>query len=220
MRDTPRRSCRLPVAALLLWGARGQGAPLADQAAPGSSPTPYEEHVQVITSKVPESVRTTPASVTVITGDELARRGAYNLRSALLVVAGIDVAAGGDGGPAGSIPELWGLKEFDAFLLTVDGVPWGGAFNPSLETLDLTDVVRIEILRGAAPVTYGATSFAGVINVVRQGPREGGPSLRAAAGSYGTGSLAWRTPLPSRAGLESALDFDLERRVAHHLQPA
>src|SRR3989442_1659957 len=147
MRETRRRTRRLPCGALALCAVLAPGAVLAAEAAPKPAPAPYEEHVQVIPSKVPETTGTTPAAVTVITGDELARRGAYDLRSALLVIAGIDIAPGGDGGPAGSIPEFWGLKEFDAFLLTVDGVPWGGAFNPSVETLDLTDVDRIEVLR-------------------------------------------------------------------------
>ena len=69
-----------------------------------------------------------------------------------------------------SVPEFWGLKEFDAFLLVVDGVPWGGAFNPALSTLDLNDVERIEVQRGPAPVMYGATSFVGVIQVIRRTP--------------------------------------------------
>ena len=43
---------------------------------------------------------------------------------------GVTVAPGGDGGPAGSVPEMMGLREFDAFLLVVDDVPWGGAYNP------------------------------------------------------------------------------------------
>ncbi|MCX6943422.1 MAG: MFS transporter, partial [Opitutales bacterium] len=41
-------------------------------------------------------------------------------------------------GPAGSAPGFWGLREVDAFLLVVDGVPYGGAFNPALASLDLT----------------------------------------------------------------------------------
>ena len=57
------------------------------------------------------------------------------------------------------------LREVDAFLLVVDGVPWGGAFNPDLPTIDLRDVERIEVIRGAAPVMYGASSFTGVIHV-------------------------------------------------------
>lgn len=88
------------------------------------------------------------------------------------LAVGIDIAPGGDGGPATAIPEIWGLKEFDAFLLVVDGVPWGGAFNPALTALNLTDLERIEVLRGPAPVMYGATSFVGVIQVVHKSAAE------------------------------------------------
>src|SRR6187549_2273583 len=114
----------------------------------------------------------TPASVTIITGDEMRDRGARDLRAALALVAGVEISPGGDSGPAGSVPAFWGLREFDAFLLVVDGVPWGGAFNPALTTLDLHDVDRIEVMRGAAPVMYGATSFVGVIHVIHNAPGE------------------------------------------------
>jgi outer membrane receptor protein involved in Fe transport len=81
----------------------------------------------------------------------------------------VQIARGGDAGPAGVVPELWGLREADAFLLVVDGVPWGGAFNPPTEAIDLNDVERIEVVRGSAPVVYGATAFSGVIHVVHRG---------------------------------------------------
>src|SRR5262245_53427810 len=113
--------------------------------------------IEVTSSKLPESVAIEPAYVSVVEGDDIRARGAIDLRGALALTAGLDVAPGGDNGPAGAVPGLWGLKEFDAFLLVVDGVPWGGAFNPALVTLDLNNVKRIEVLRGAAPVTFGAT---------------------------------------------------------------
>src|SRR6185369_9423407 len=122
--------------------------------------------VEVTTSKLAEPVDQTPAMISVISGEELRARGVVDLRTALSLVAGVDIAPGGDAGPAASVPGMWGLREFDAFLLVVDGVPAGGAFNPALTTLDLTDVERIEVLRGAAPVMYGATSFVGVIHVI------------------------------------------------------
>src|SRR5437867_11676247 len=211
MRHCPRRPRTAWPGLLSLWTVLVPAAALAADPGPSPSPTPYEEQIQVITSKEPETIRNTPAAVTVITREDLARRGAYDLRSALRLVAGVDIAPGGDGGPASAVPEFRGLKEFDAFLLTVDGVPWGGAFNPALETLDMTDVDRIEVLRGAAPVTYGATSFVGVINVVRGAPGEGGETLRAVGGSYGPGAVVWRKALPSWAGMQSALDVDFGR---------
>ena len=155
------------------------------------------ETIQVTATRVPEDVESVPASITVISGDELRARGVTDLPRALAVVAGVSVAPGGDGGPAGSVPEIWGLREFDAFLLVVDGVPWGGAFNPALTTLDLTDVDRIEVMRGSAPVLYGATSFVGVIHVIHRGAGSPGRSVSLWGGSYSSGGAAVTLPFTS-----------------------
>ena len=141
------------VAALVVSAASAQEAQLL-------------EPVEVTTAKIPISLSDVAATVTIVSGDELRARNATDLRTALSLVAGVDIAPGGDNGPAGSVPGMWGLREFDAFLLVVDGIPAGGAFNPALTTLDLNNVERIEVLRGAAPVMYGATSFVGVIHVI------------------------------------------------------
>ena len=119
--------------------------------------------VQVTATRVPAPVDLLPASITIISGVDLRSRGANSLRSALALVPGVDAPPGGDAGPASSVPSLWGLHEFDAFLLVVDGIPWGGAFNPALPTLDLNAVERIEVLKGPAPVMYGASSTEGLV---------------------------------------------------------
>ncbi len=171
--------------------------------AQSSQPTPaspaYSETVQVTASRIPEATASVPESIQVITAQELRDRGATDLKSALAMAAGVDIAPGGDGGPAASVPEFWGLREFDAFLLVVDGVPWGGAFNPALATLDLRDVDHIEVQRGPAPVMYGATSFVGVIQVVRRAPGQKGTHVwpRAAAA---TRAAAWASGRRCRAG--------------------
>ncbi|MFN8176817.1 MAG: TonB-dependent receptor [bacterium] len=126
-----------------------------------------------------------PETVTVVEGESLRQRGATDLRSALALVSGVEAVPGGDAGPASSVPALWGLREFDAFLLVVDGIPWGGAFIPNLPTLDLNDVDRIEVLRGPAPITYGSTSFVGVIHVFHRKPGAG-RAAEVSGGSFGT----------------------------------
>ena len=178
-----------------------------------SSPSsPEPEYVEVTTSRIPEDVEVVPASVTLITREDIANRGATDLRSALSLAAGVDISPGGDAGPASSVPEFWGLRELDAFLLVVDGVPWGGAFNPSLATIDLADVDRIEVVRGAAPVMYGATSFVGVIQILRREAGRGETSVSVAGGSYGSGSLGASVPLPKWGALSATLSGDLEQR--------
>src|SRR5450432_2240996 len=152
--------------------------------------------IEVTTSKLPEPVDQTPAMITVISGDELRARGVNDLRTALSLVAGVDIAPGGEAGPASSVPGLWGLREFDAFLLVVDGVPSGGSFNPALPTLDLTNVERIEVLRGAAPVMYGATSFVGVIQIIHYAAGAAPATATIGAGTRSTGLASISGNLP------------------------
>ncbi|HKV11933.1 MAG TPA: TonB-dependent receptor [Thermoanaerobaculia bacterium] len=186
--------------------------PLAPASAQEEETPTVTESIQVTATRVPEDVEPVPASVTIISGEELRARNVTDLPQALALAAGVSIAPGGDGGPAGSVPEMWGLREFDAFLLVVDGVPWGGAFNPALPSLDLTNVERIEVMRGAAPVMYGATSFVGVIHVIHRGAGADGRSASLSAGSHESGSASFSTPLPSSGGLRHSFTVDVERR--------
>ena len=143
--------------------------------------------VQVTATRDAEPVDAVPASITVVTDAQMRARGAHDLQGALALVAGVEITPGGDGGPAGSVPALWGLREFDAFLLVVDGVPAGGAFNPQLATLSMENVERIEVLRGSAPVMYGATAFVGVIQLIHYAAGKAPPRASVSVGSYGSG---------------------------------
>ena len=165
--------------------------------------------VEVTTSKLPEPIDQTPAMITVISGEELRARGANDLRTALSLVAGVDIAPGGDAGPAGSVPGMWGLREFDAFLLVVDGIPSGGAFNPALTTLDLTNVERIEVLRGAAPVMFGATSFVGVIQVIHYAAGATPSRVTVAAGTRSTGSASVSTNLADWGAFKQSISANV-----------
>jgi iron complex outermembrane receptor protein len=150
------------------------------------TPAPKIGEVQVTATREAEAVVKVPASITVVTDEEMRARGVHDLTGALALVAGVEITPTGDGGPAGSVPALWGLREFDAFLLVIDGVPAGGAFNPQLTTLSLVNVERIEVMRGAAPVMYGATSFVGVIHIIHYAPGHTPSRYGISAGSRGS----------------------------------
>lgn len=175
------------------------------------APTPIPA-VEVVATRLPESPHDVPAAIEVIDGSDLRARGAKSLGEALALAAGVAIAPGSDGGPAGAVPEFWGLREFDAFLLVVDGVPWGGALNPAVATLNLRDVERIEILRGPAPVTYGATSFVGVIHVVHKAAAATGRTVEAFGGTFGTGGLALDLAGPSLGSWNSRVSAGFDRR--------
>ena len=178
---------------------------------PPTVPT-INERVEVVATRLPEAPESVPASVEVITVEELRSLGARDLRSALALATGVNIGPGGDGGPASAVPEFLGLREFDAFLLVVDGVPWGGAFNPALASLSLTDVERIEILRGPAPVTFGATSFVGVIHVVHKHASSSDRTASVHVGAYGTGGGVFASKVRFLQGWDSRLSVDADRQ--------
>jgi outer membrane receptor protein involved in Fe transport len=177
-------------------------------------PLPLET-IQITATREKVPLLQTPASVTIITGDELRARGANDLRTAMTGIAGVEISPGGDSGPAGSVPAFWGLREFDAFLLVVDDVPWGGAFNPALTTLDLHDIDRIEVMRGAAPVMYGATSFVGVIHVIHNQAGQAEKRVDVAGGgvpdNLGNLSASLSESLPDVGAWHQSIDVNGER---------
>lgn len=176
-------------------------------AAPGA-----QENIQVTATRFQEDAADVPTIVTVLDGQLLRDRGMTDLRSALGVVAGVDIAPGGDGGPAASVPEMWGLREFDAFLLVVDDIPWGGAFNPDLPSLSLKDVARIEVMRGSAPVMYGATSFIGVIHVIHYAAGAGNGTAGVMAGDHGSFGVSGAFDLGTARSFSSRVSVDLTQQ--------
>src|SRR5262245_24910476 len=149
------------VATLVAANAIAQG----NSSKPSDAVT-FEDTIQVTATRFGEPVAQVPGSLTVVTGDEIRARGATDLRTALAFIGGVSVAPGGDAGPAAAVPGLLGVREVDDLLLLVDGIPAGGAFIPQFEAISLNNVERIEVMRGAAPVYYGTTAFAGTINVI------------------------------------------------------
>jgi iron complex outermembrane recepter protein len=164
--------------------------------------------VVVTATRIPEPVDRVAADIDVVSGKELAARGATTLASALSLVPGVDAPAGGDAGPSSAVPSFWGLHEFDAFLLVVDGVPWGGAFNPMITTLDFTNVERIEVLKGAAPVMYGATAFVGVVHAIHYPAGEAANAADLAYGTYGSVRGSAALALPPLDGYRQSLAVD------------
>ena len=138
----------------------------------------------VSATKSEEDALDVAAPVSVVSGDELRRHGAKTVAEALQDVAGLDTGNGSDNGSRLANIGVWGLKEFDALLVTVDGVPAGGPFNPSLAQISVEDVERIEIVKGPQGTLYGVSAFAGMIQVFTRHPKEAGGALTLGGGSF------------------------------------
>src|SRR5271170_7360933 len=164
--------------------------------------------IVVTATRTPEPLDQIPADISVVSGAELRTRGAWDMSKALSLVPGVEAPAGSDAGPSSAVPAFWGLHEFDAFLLVVDGVPWGGAFNPGITSLDFTNAQRVEVMKGSAPVMYGATSFVAVVQLLHYPAGEASNEADIAVGNYGSARGSASFALPEFDGYRQSIALD------------
>ncbi|WP_293266054.1 TonB-dependent receptor [Neptunomonas sp.] len=146
--------------------------------------------VLVTASRTAQSVDETLASVTLITRENIERSQAITVADILQKTPGVMVTNSGGIGKASSI-YLRGTSTKDLLIL-IDGVRVGSATlgQVSVEELNLSQVERIEIVRGPRSSLYGSDAAGGVIQIfTRRGAGKLAPSFTISAGSDGT-SLA------------------------------
>lgn len=163
----------------------------------------------VSATRTPRPETEVPAGTAVIRGETLRKRGVQTVAEALQDVTGLDAEGGSDNGSRLPNIGVWGLKEFDALLVCVDGVPIGGPFNPALEQIPVDDVDRIEIVKGPQGTLYGVSAFAGMIQIFTR-PTGEGAAFTERVSSFGgnAGDLSWngRTPDGTRVRVSGSAE--------------
>ncbi|WP_313539162.1 TonB-dependent receptor [Sphingomonas sp.] len=159
-------------------------------------------------SRLPLTARETPATVEVITQDELQLRGLRTAREAFNDVAGA-VSGNVPGNPA--VISLRGFSG-NAVSILQDGV------RISTSTVVQRDsntwhYDRIEVLKGPASVLYGEGALAGVINKVTRKPTLDGRRFDSllSGGSFGTLFAAAGANLPLSAKIALRADASYRR---------
>jgi iron complex outermembrane receptor protein len=144
------------------------------------------------TSKFQQKVTEAPASVTIVSAEEIQKFGYQTLADILRDVPGFYMTYDrnysylgfrGYGEPGGYNSRVQLLV--DGHLLNDD--VYGQALLGTEFPVDLDLIDRVEIVRGPNSSLYMASAFFGVINVItKRGSAMGGPSVSGAAGSEGT----------------------------------
>ena len=114
--------------------------------------------------KLPDPIKDTPQSITVIPEQVLDERAMFTLRDALRTVPGISLAAGEAGGRQGDNLTLRGFPAGNDIY--IDGVRDLGQY--SRDTFNLESV---EVLKGPSSVLFGRGSTGGIINQVSKTPK-------------------------------------------------
>jgi iron complex outermembrane receptor protein len=140
-------------------------------------------------SRLDLRARATPASVEVITRDQLRSRGDSALRDAITRSTGM-TSLGHAGNSAGLSAR--GFTDTTAVLRLYDGTRQYGGVGVSFP-FDTWSVERIEVLRGPASVVHGDGAIGGVVNVIAKKPSRAPVvnEIQARAGSAGQRALAF-----------------------------
>jgi vitamin B12 transporter len=140
--------------------------------------------IVVTASELPETIESTPASVTVISKQDIDKRAARDVADLLREVPGLFLARSGSPGKATSLFTrgaastqtlvLWNGIEINNPYFS--GYDWGRFSTAGVE--------QIEIVRGPFSALYGSDAMAGVINILTA-PQSSGWRAEAESGAHG-----------------------------------
>jgi iron complex outermembrane recepter protein len=158
-------------------------------------------------SRREEPLGSTPAAMSVITGDDIRRAGVTTIAEALRLADGVHIARSNNGTWRISARGFNGATP-NKLLVMIDGRTvysplFAGVFWNTLD-YPLEDIERIEVIRGPGTVLWGANAVNGVINIITRHSRDtqGGlvsvsrgnedPALAQLRYGGAAGNAAWR----------------------------
>jgi iron complex outermembrane recepter protein len=163
---------RLGAWILLCWTAVGQAQPVIVSAARDLADLSLEQLSNVVVSSVsgrPEPLSRAPASVYVITGEDIRRSGAVTLPEALRLAPNLQIARI-DSGQYAITARGFNSTIANKLLVLIDGrtvyTPLFSGTFWEVQDVMLEDVERIEVISGPGATLWGANAVNGVINVI------------------------------------------------------
>lgn len=147
----------------------------------------------VTASRMPQSLESVTADMTVIDRVQIERSGAVGVADVLARVPGVQISRNGGPGQATSV-YLRGMSNQYAVVF-VDGVRFGTQElqgGAPWAVLPLAQIERIEVLRGPAAAVYGSDAMGGVVQIFTRTGKDGAPLPYAEVGygSHGTSKVA------------------------------
>lgn len=126
-------------------------------------------------SKKPENVKEAPATVMVITEEEIQQRGYIDLVDMLSDLPGFDISRTFGNTYANILQRGYRSNNTDRTLFLIDGVEdnslWSNVAFVSRQ-YPVSNIKRVEVVYGPASTMYGANAFVGVINVITKDPND------------------------------------------------
>lgn len=137
-----------------------------------------------VSTTIPTELFESPSTVTVIDREMIEKYNFLTIDEAVRNVAGVEIL---QTVIDENVPTVRGiLQNFYAnkVLVMINNIPvWHPTYgNTTLNRMSITDVERIEVLKGPASVLYGTNAFNGVINIIRKDPDKSEVSAKIVGG--------------------------------------
>jgi iron complex outermembrane receptor protein len=121
-------------------------------------------------SRLPVTQKQTPASIDLITREQLQERGDTSVINAITRATGI--SSMGHPGNGGSALSARGFNDSSSVMQLYDGINQYGGVGQTFP-FSTWSVDRIEVLHGPAAVIYGNGAIGGVVNIIPKKPTRG-----------------------------------------------
>ena len=158
------------------------------------------EEVSVTGSRAPLTKSQAARMVTVLDRRDIAQAPVQSVNDLLKYAVGVDVRQRGPIGAQTDISIRGGTSE--QIILLLNGInicdPQTG-HNAMDLPVDLSEIVRIEVLEGPAGRIYGSSSLVGAINIVTKPASKTSTTLNLEGGSYGYAKASGRANLKQGA---------------------
>ena len=157
-------------------------------ALPAMSDVPEVDEVIVEAFRLPATLSETGSSVWVVDESLIKARGYVQMTDVLTSVPGLTINQNGTFGGQASARIRGASSEqtlvlLDGIMINDVSTP-GGGFN--FGTFDVSDVARVEVLKGPQSTLWGSDAIGGVVNIVSKSPSEGfNADVGVMAGSFG-----------------------------------
>ena len=191
----------------------------ADGAADGSAVTTKD--VVVTATRTEADVKMVPNTVEVITADDIEKLGATDVYSALRLADNVQIMNTSTG--FGHRISMRGMSS-DSTLILINGQRTAIEDTETtqnllaLDRINVHNIERIEIIRGAASAQYGSDALAGVINIITK-KSTGKPSVTVGA-TTGTTNMSnyYHIDLGRQGKFSSTFDmnFSKDRQWTEH----
>ncbi|WP_417446217.1 TonB-dependent receptor [Kangiella sp.] len=142
-------------------------------------------NIVITTSRFQSDTVELPSHVTLITQDEIERIAATDLSQVLRRVPGLQVSYT-NGKTSVSMRGISAEQASSNVLVLVDGQRLNKTdlASPDLDTINIIDIERIEIIQGAASSLYGDQAVAGVINIITKSGNRQSSIVRYSQGRF------------------------------------